>query len=213
MPHDFENFFILTGSISATLWAVALAILALTLSSSLLPGGLGHLSAISEEMSAVADKMQLSLEMRQLYSLLRTQYRGLWFLIQLLPMLIFFQVAMLLSIAAAFPGLPLTWAWAVPLTHIAAWTYLVRLLKKGDVARKEAIERAGIVEADHNLPDKGALTFRALLPQFLLLAIGFYIIVAGGTQLTIAVSIAASLVFGFICATKILTDLAFSKGA
>ncbi len=89
----------------------------------------------------------------------------------------------------------------------------MRLLKKGEISRREAVKVAGLAEVAHSMPDQRLLTIRAVLPEFLLLAIAVYIIATGGSQVAIAISIAASLAFGFVWATKILIDLAFSKGA
>lgn len=77
---------------------VTVALLTLVLSGAVIGNELGTLSALVSQLHEVAETLQMSAERRRAFKTLLSQYHALWFTVEVLPIPMYFQIALLLAL-------------------------------------------------------------------------------------------------------------------
>lgn len=116
------------------------------------------------------------------------QYRATWFTIEALPIPIYFQVAMLLSLCALIPRISAVWLSFIPILHIIAWTCFIALLKRNDQCVNVEIKKAGLEKNEgEKLAESPIFGMRVVLWELSLIAFSIAIFWWGAWGIVVSV--------------------------
>ena len=204
---EFETLFTIAGTFGVTLWVVTFALLTIVLGNMTVGHDLGTLSVrVREALQVAASSEKMTDELRSALGILFGQYRATWFTVEALPIPVYFQVAMLLSLCALIPRVSAEWLSCIPVLHIAAWTGFIALLKKNDRRVTAAIKKACPEVAEgEKLADAQVFGRRVVLWELPLIAFGIAIFWCGAWG--IVGSVLASIILGMIRTLHVTANL------
>ncbi len=145
----YEPFFAALAGVSATLWVIAVALVTIVLTKPATGSELGSVSLMMSRLLDLSSSRELRWEERRLVNRIVSMYRQIWFLGEMLPIVIFFETALVTSVAALLPVVPYWLIYGLILVNYLPVTWLLKMTQRNHRAQQKAF-------AEYGVPDGGA---------------------------------------------------------
>ena len=171
-PQAYHEYFSALAGVSGTLWAIALVIVTVVVARPATGREFGRLSRLKVHAEFLAATRDVNPKVRTLLRHSRSIYFQAWFISEALPIAVFFQVAIMLSLAGLLPLRDYTLLWAVPLVNYLPFHWLLRRALENSRKAEAARVQVDAGPASQELSDKERFSNRRkyLAPALLLLA-------------------------------------------